>query len=133
MLCRWGVEPSDAGSGLRREFMTTDAAAVLEHGVALGRATWDALLSELGWTASSIDAVISHQVGATHRDAILKALAIAPERDFVAYDALGNTGSCALPLAAALAEQRGFLTAGQRVALLGIGSGLSCTMLGVEW
>ena len=38
-----------------------------------------------------------------------------------------------LPLAAALAAEREFLEAGQRVGFLGIGSGLNCTMLGIEW
>ena len=36
-------------------------------------------------------------------------------------------------ITAAIAEQRGFLQSGQRVAFLGIGSGLNCLMLGLEW
>ena len=42
-------------------------------------------------------------------------------------------GTVSLPLTAALAEDRGFLEPGDRVAFLGIGSGLNCMMLGVEW
>ena len=38
-----------------------------------------------------------------------------------------------LPLTAALAEEREFLQPGDRVGLLGIGSGLNCLMLGIEW
>jgi acyl-CoA:acyl-CoA alkyltransferase len=106
---------------------------VLEHGVALGARTWQAFLAELGWKPEEVDRIVSHQVGAAHRNTILRALGIAEERDFVAYDFLGNTGTAALPLAAALAEERDFLQAGQRVGLLGIGSGLNCLMLGVEW
>ncbi|MEL6179981.1 MAG: 3-oxoacyl-[acyl-carrier-protein] synthase III C-terminal domain-containing protein, partial [Myxococcota bacterium] len=56
-----------------------------------------------------------------------------PERDFVAYDFLGNTGTVALPLALALADERGFVEPGDRVGLFGIGSGLNCLMLGVDW
>jgi 3-oxoacyl-[acyl-carrier-protein] synthase-3 len=55
------------------------------------------------------------------------------QHDFVAYEDLGNTGTVALPLATALAHERGFLAPGHRVGLLGIGSGLNCIMLGVEW
>ena len=44
-----------------------------------------------------------------------------------------NTGTAALPVAAALAQERGFLEPGHRVGLLGIGSGLNCIMLGVDW
>jgi 3-oxoacyl-[acyl-carrier-protein] synthase III len=39
----------------------------------------------------------------------------------------------ALPLALALAEERGFVSAGDNLGLLGIGSGLNCVMLGVKW
>ena len=42
-------------------------------------------------------------------------------------------GTVSLPLTAALAEDRAFLQPGDRVAFLGIGSGLNCMMLGVEW
>jgi len=42
-------------------------------------------------------------------------------------------GTVSLPLTAALASHRGFLQTGQRVAFLGIGSGLNCMMLGWQW
>ena len=38
-----------------------------------------------------------------------------------------------LPLTAALADERGFLSPGDKVGFLGIGSGLNCLMLGWEW
>jgi 3-oxoacyl-[acyl-carrier-protein] synthase-3 len=72
-------------------------------------------------------------VGSGHRDTILKVLDLPAEHDFVAYEFLGNTGTVALPLAVALASEREFLQAGHRVGFLGIGSGLNCMMLGVEW
>lgn len=139
MLCRWGTEPDPdhtpraPGDTRLRPFMTTDSVAVLEHGVRLGAETWADLLDTLDLDADAIDRVISHQVGARHRDTILRTLGLPPSRDFVAYTHLGNTGSVAIPLAAALAERQGFLSPGQRVALLGIGSGLNCMMLAVQW
>jgi 3-oxoacyl-[acyl-carrier-protein] synthase-3 len=42
-------------------------------------------------------------------------------------------GTVSLPLTAALAEEREFLQAGHKVGFLGIGSGLNCLMLGLEW
>ena len=38
-----------------------------------------------------------------------------------------------VPLTLAMAHEQGFLQAGDRVGLLGIGSGLNCLMLGVQW
>ena len=49
------------------------------------------------------------------------------------FEFLGNVGTVSLPITAAIASERGFLERGDRVGLLGIGSGLNCVMLGVEW
>ena len=137
MLCRWGMHERPrhgrGGPVLFEQFMSTDSVAVLEHGVALGKRTWSKLLRELDWAGPSIDRFVTHQVGSTHRASILGALEIDAERDFVAYDFLGNTGTEALPIADGLAQEREFLQPGHRVGLLGIGSGLSCMMMGVEW
>ena len=42
-------------------------------------------------------------------------------------------GTVSLPLTLAIAAEREEILPGERVALLGIGSGLNCLMLGVEW
>ena len=60
-------------------------------------------------------------------------LGIDGEKEFSTYEYLGNIGTVSLPLTAALAEERGFLLPGDKVGFLGIGSGLNCLMLGVEW
>ncbi|HZV03655.1 MAG TPA: 3-oxoacyl-ACP synthase III [Gemmataceae bacterium] len=129
-LCRWGLEGMLTAL---RQFTSTDSVAVLRYGVELGLRTWNAFLTRLGWAADTVDKVICHQVGASHRDSILKALGIAEEKEFSTYPFLGNMGTVSLPLTAALAEERDFLRPGDRVGFLGIGSGLNCLMLGVEW
>ena len=130
-LCRWGLEPA---SGLQHaQFMATDSVSVLKYGVQLGRQTWQVFLAEMGWTADQIDRVICHQVGSGHQDAILNSLQVPKEKDYTTYRFLGNMGTAALPVTAAIAEERGVLKAGQRVGFLGIGSGLTCLMMGLEW
>ena len=121
-LCRW-----------QRDSMSTDAAAVLKYGVALGRETWQAFLPELGWTAAAVDKTICHQVGAPHRSQVLGELGVPEDKDFQTYEYLGNIGTVSLPVSAAIAEEREFLRQGDKVAFLGIGSGLNCLMLGWEW
>lgn len=130
-LCRWGWEP--AAAGCVTPFMSTDSVSVLKHGVELGRRTWNAFLERLGWTPAEVDKVICHQVGSGHRDTILKTLDIPLDKDFSTYEYLGNIGTVSLPLTAALAAEREFLQPGDRVGFLGIGSGLNCLMLGVQW
>ena len=124
------------GYGLRNcviPFTSTDAAAVLKFGVDLGLRTWSMFRDRLGWAAETIDKVICHQVGDVHRETILKALGISLDKEFSTYPYLGNIGTVSLPLTAALAEEREFLRPGDRVGFLGIGSGLNCLMLGLEW
>ncbi|OEU73947.1 MAG: 3-oxoacyl-ACP synthase III [Desulfuromonadales bacterium C00003068] len=130
-LCRWGVEPH--GQDQLRQFMNTDAVAVMQHGVALGKQTWQLFQNTLNWTTDKIDRVICHQVGSAHQSAILNELGIAQEKDFSTFPFLGNIGTVSLPITAAIAAERGVLRAGDNVAMLGIGSGLNCMMLGVEW
>jgi 3-oxoacyl-[acyl-carrier-protein] synthase-3 len=130
-LCRWEIDGRN-GDG-PAQFMRTDSVAVLKHGVELGARCWRAFLDEMEWTADGVDAVICHQVGAQHRETVLRALGVSLEKDFSTYEHLGNMGTVSLPMTAALAEERGFIRPGARVAWLGIGSGLNCLMLGWEW
>ena len=130
-LCLWGVTPD--GKGAFTQSMSTDAVSVMHHGVELGRRTYAEFLPEVGWQGGEVDRVVCHQVGSAHQSAILKTLDIALDKDFTTYEFLGNMGTVSLPLTAALADERDILSAGDRVAMLGIGSGLNCLMLGVDW
>lgn len=124
---------SPDGKGNFTQFMSTDGVKVMNYGVNLGLRTWEAFLPEVGWSSDQVDMVICHQVGSAHQSAILKALDIPADKDFTTYEFLGNMGTVSLPLTMALADEREMLLPGDRVGLLGIGSGLNCLMLGVEW
>ncbi len=130
-LCRWGLRR--VRESLFEQYLVTDAIHVMKHGVALGLKTWQAFLDELEWNAEQIQRVISHQVGSTHRRTVLAALGLPESKDFASFPLLGNMGTVSLPLTAALADEQGFLQSGDQVAWLGIGSGLNCMMLGLEW
>jgi 3-oxoacyl-[acyl-carrier-protein] synthase-3 len=130
-LCLWGVTPD--GTGTYVQSMVTDAVNVMNFGVELGRRTWAAFLGEMGWQAASVDRVVCHQVGSAHQSAILKTLGIPADKDFTTFEYLGNMGTVSLPLTLAIAAEREEILPGERVGLLGIGSGLNCLMLGVEW
>lgn len=130
-ICRWG--PTKGLLGETTNVMDTDASAVLEHGVELGQQTWKRFLEASGWRTEEVDRVICHQVGAGHRREVLGALGIDGSRDFSTFETLGNMGTVSVPLTAAMAAEAGFLRSGDRVAFLGIGSGLNCLMVGLQW
>lgn len=130
-LCRWGIQSDDPENHV--PYMQTDAVAVMKYGVELGKRTWDAFLKELDLTTDRIDKVICHQVGEAHQKLILQKIGIDQEKDFSTYEFLGNMGTVSLPVTAAIAKERDFLLPGDVVGFLGIGSGLNCLMLGIQW
>jgi 3-oxoacyl-[acyl-carrier-protein] synthase-3 len=129
-LCREDVETDASEDG---PLMATDAEALLHAGCALAAETWAEAKEALGWTDETPDRVFTHQVGTAHRRMLFDALGLAMEKDYPTLEKLGNTGSVALPTAFALGLERGAAVPGQRLALLGIGSGLVSSMLGLEW
>lgn len=123
-LCR-GDQQGQGGP-----LMETDSQALLEAGNALAERTWPRFLRELGW--SGVDKFVTHQVGSAHKRLLCETLRLDPARDFPTVAFLGNVGSVSLPISFTLAREQGFFAPGERIGLLGIGSGLNCSMLGVE-
>lgn len=113
--------------------METDSEALLKAGVALAKENWQQCLSVLNWKNEMVDKIIPHQVGTAHRHAMLTELGLPLDRDFQTYEQFGNTGSAALPLTLIKASEANFFKKNDRIALLGIGSGLTSTMMGMEW
>ena len=123
-LCQGDTHGADALA------MQTDSEALLVAGIELARETWAAFANEFG---AEFDRTICHQVGSTHRRKLYEALGLDLAKDFSTFETLGNTGSVALPATLAGAVEAGAVKAGDRVALLGIGSGLNSLMLAVDW
>lgn len=130
-LCKWGLQ--EVGLKLHREFMRTDAVPLLKEGVALALDTWKHFLTQRDWLAEQVDKVICHQVGSANQKQVLNALNIPKHKEFPTFKHLGNMGTVSLPVTAAMAHDQGFLQKGDKVSFLGIGSGLNCMMLGLEW
>jgi 3-oxoacyl-[acyl-carrier-protein] synthase III len=126
-LCQGDTAGSDALS------MQTDSEELLLAGVALARETWDDFQVATGWNASLIDRFVGHQVGSAHRRKVFEALGLDLAKDFSTFETLGNMGSASLPATLAAAVEAGAVREGDRVALFGIGSGLNCLTLALEW
>jgi 3-oxoacyl-[acyl-carrier-protein] synthase-3 len=116
------------------DYMKTDASALLIAGVKLAAETWRVATDELpDWSDDQIAMYIPHQVGARHMAAVAEALEIKPHKLHLNFPMLGNIGPAALPITLAMAEEAGRIKPGDHVALLGIGSGLNCSMMSVGW
>ena len=114
-------------------FMHTDSEQLMREGVATGAETFTRFLAQTGWQRDDITKTICHQVGVAHRKLLFESLGLDTALDYSTFEVLGNTGAAALPLTLALAAEAGHVRAHDRVALLGIGSGINCQMLAVEW
>jgi 3-oxoacyl-[acyl-carrier-protein] synthase-3 len=115
------------------EEMRTDAPKLLTEGVALAQRTWQLASERFGWSDEKVAQYVCHQVGAAHLGALLKKLQLTQDKALPTYPEYGNMGSIALPYTLALAEREGRIKPGDDVALMGIGSGLNCSMGHVTW
>ncbi|WP_027363212.1 3-oxoacyl-ACP synthase III [Desulfospira joergensenii] len=131
-LCHWGFEEKGMPTH-SRVIMRTQAQGVLEHGVDLALETYEMFRREFNLPENKPDKFIAHQVGAGHHHRFYSTLGIDMSKDFTTFPFLGNVGTVSLPITAAIADERGFLEPGDFVAFLGVGSGLNCYILGVEW
>jgi len=118
----------------QRDYMTADASKVLIFGVELAKKTWDLASSTLtNWSDAQIDAYMPHQVSRRNMDVLNSKLGLTPEKHHLNFPNLGNIGPAAVPITLCQAAESGRLRAGDHVALMGIGSGLNCSMMSVTW
>lgn len=113
--------------------MHTDAETLLESGCALAAETWTDFSEAMSWSRDDVDRVFCHQVGTAHRDRFLESIGIEPAKDFSTYPHLGNVGSVSLPITMAMGIEQYPPKPRDKIAMLGISSGLSSVMLAVQW
>lgn len=113
--------------------MATNSEELLHRGVETALATWQKFSGKAGWQTEDIDRFFCHQVGSAHAKLLFEELGLPPEKNFETLQILGNVGSVSAPITMAMAMEQGIFHSGQKGALLGIGSGINCMMLGVAW
>jgi 3-oxoacyl-[acyl-carrier-protein] synthase III len=110
--------------------MRTDTAGLLENGLDLVLQTWRDV-DEAGHDPLGCDHFITHQVSMVYTRAFAKATGVDMDKIPVTFPDWGNVAAEALPMT--LAKQQDSISAGERVMLMGVGSGLNTTMMEVAW
>jgi acyl-CoA:acyl-CoA alkyltransferase len=128
-LCQGG----QGGSAGNEALMWTDSESLMREGVAAAQEAFADFLEQMDWGIGDVGKTFCHQVGRAHRRLLFDSLGLDPMIDYVTVEYLGNTGSVALPMTAAIGIENGHLQKGDQVAMLGIGSGINVIMLGVRW
>ena len=113
--------------------MVTDTRLLLIEGLKLAQKTFVAAKQALGWVVEELDEFVIHQVSQVHTQAFVKAFGIDPKKVLTIFAEHGNIGPASVPIVLSKLREMGRLKKGDRVALLGIGSGLNCSMAEVEW
>jgi 3-oxoacyl-[acyl-carrier-protein] synthase III len=113
--------------------MVTETKVLLTEGLKLAAKTFKAACIALGWVVSELDQFVIHQVSKVHTESLVGMLGLDPKKVHAIYPELGNVGPASVPMALARAIELGKIKAGDRVALLGIGSGLNCSMAEIVW
>jgi acyl-CoA:acyl-CoA alkyltransferase len=113
--------------------MVTDTRTLLIEGVKLAQKTFVAARQALGWVVEEMDEFVIHQVSKVHTAAFTKAMGIDPKKVLTIFGEHGNIGPASVPIVLSKLRELGRLKKGDRIALLGIGSGLNCSMAEVVW
>ncbi len=109
--------------------MFTDAKALLKGGMELVVSAWTE--AKRDWSWSNMDRYIVHQVSDVHTNAIVKATGMDKTKVPLTYPKLGNVGPASIPIT--LSQEASKLQPGNRVLLMGVGSGLNTAMMELVW
>ena len=113
--------------------MVTDTRMLLIEGMKLATKTFAAAKLALGWVVEEVDEFVIHQVSKVHTQAMLDTFGIDPKKVLTIFGEHGNIGPASVPIVLSKLREMGRLKKGDRIALLGIGSGLNCSMAEVVW
>ncbi|MCP4897387.1 MAG: 3-oxoacyl-ACP synthase III [bacterium] len=113
--------------------MVTDTKMLTIAGLELAGQTWAEAAPLLGWSPTGLDHYVLHQVSKAHTDRFTELLGLDPSKIYRLYPRFGNIGPAGVPIVLSKLAQENLLREGERIALMGIGSGLNCTMAEVVW
>ena len=126
---RSGSEHHDLCVG-DNELMRTDLKGLLDAGLNLSADLWAEAADEFDWTRG-MDRYIVHQVSKVHTQAMCDRFSIDPALVPTTFPTRGNLGPASVPFT--LADRQDSLVDGDRVLLMGIGSGLNASCLEIAW
>jgi len=113
--------------------MWTDTRSLLSEGMKLASLTYSAARTVLGWVMHDLDHIVIHQVSKAHTDSFISKFGVSPERVYRIFPRLGNIGPASIPTVLSRIVDEGRVRRGDKIALMGIGSGLNCSMTEVVW
>ena len=115
----------------KREFIQMKGADVFTYAVAVLEDTLKELSARC--TDRPIDKIVPHQANEKIIDFVIRTMKFAREQFFVNIATYANTSSASIPIALCDAWESGWLHAGDRIAIVGFGSGLTSGGAVIDW
>ncbi|MFA5675854.1 MAG: beta-ketoacyl-ACP synthase 3 [Christensenellales bacterium] len=122
----FGFEPSKG-----TKYLKMKGSEVFTYAVGVVEDTLRKLLDMCG--DRPFNKVIMHQANAKIIDFVIRKMDIGKEQFFLDIDEYANTSSATIPIAICDAYEKGWLVKGDRVALVGFGSGLTYGGVVIDW
>jgi len=116
----------------QRTWMRTNSSVLLEEGTRVVVTAWEGFKKVLEWDNNTIDTLFTHQVSEPQRRVGLQAMGLSLDIDYPTLSYLGNTASVAAPISMAIADDKGIIKRGDKLTLLGVGSGINSLILGIQ-
>ena len=131
-LSRAGTQHANLCTGDIHE-MRTDTKGLLLAGLELAAQTWKEAVSTFDWDPAAVDTYVVHQVSKVHTQAVCDTLGLDIDRFPLIYPTFGNIGPAGVPTVLSKAVQDGTVSSGDRVMLMGVGSGINTAAAEIAW
>jgi len=113
--------------------MRTDTKGLLLAGLELAAYTWKEAVSSFDWDPHAVDTYVVHQVSKVHTRAVCDTLGLDIDRFPLIYPTFGNIGPAGVPTVLSRSAQDGTISSGDRVMLMGVGSGINAAAAEIVW
>jgi 3-oxoacyl-[acyl-carrier-protein] synthase-3 len=113
--------------------MKTDTKGLLLAGLELATLAWKEAVTAFDWDANGFDHYLLHQVSKVHTRAVCDTLGLDIDRFPLIYPTRGNIGPAGVPTLLSTCVDNGTITSGDRVMLMGVGSGINAAAAEIVW
>lgn len=113
--------------------MRTDSRRLLSAGMALAQESYKEAVNAFDLSNEAVTLYAIHQVSKTHSRQVVETLGLEPAKVPLLYPRFGNIGPAGMVITLSKAAEAGRMAAGDRVALMGVGSGLNAGMADLLW
>ena len=118
--------------GQRHELLT-DSHGLLAASLEAASQCNDMVMNEHGWKDRPVDEIVIHQVSTVNTRKIAQAIDLDMSKLYLTFPEYGNIGPASLPITLYKSHEAGRIQKGDRILLMGMGSGINCCIMELIW